>query len=172
MSDHQSDWRVIDGPAIGRDPEFLLSDIRVNAHFFETGNMSRNISARLVTKTPTLVESTGRILPDMPGNLRIHSSRFLSNYRGVEFGPNRGVLALIEDGYVVELFLPPDQFESLLPLLTPPPPQAGLMIEVDKTLDQKLYFEEDKYFWNDLLSPLVFFNEFELSVPRNSGALA
>ena len=161
--DHE-DWRVTEGPSIGAEPEFTLSDIRLGANFFVTGAMSRNIAARLSTATPTVVESSGRRLADMCGTLRIHDSQFLDEFRGVDLGGCRGVLALLNaDEYVVEIFLPPDQFESLLPLLAPAPARAELLIEIERTLDQAV-FEELRYFWDDRRSPTIPFNEFKLSV--------
>jgi len=172
MSEGDADWRVTEGPAIGAEPEFLLSDIELNAHFYVTGGMSRDISASLATSTPTLVESLGRTLPELSGYLRIFDDHPERSYPGlhqghfesVELGSQRGVLALLAPGHFgVHLYLPPEQFALVLPLLSPAPSRARLRIEIERTLDQNL-FEEDKHFWNDRLSPIILFNEFKISV--------
>ena len=167
----QPDWRVTEGPAIGTEPLFELHEVSLHADFFVTGGMSRRIFSRLVTETPTMVESLGRTLPDIAGALRIYAAASARAYVGwseglglnVELDGNRGVLAIVRDHYEVELHLPPEQFESLVALLPWAPRKANLRIEVERTLDQGLLPSEG-FFWNDHLSPVILFNEFELKM--------
>jgi hypothetical protein len=170
------DWRVTDGPAFGIEPEFELSNIRPKAHFIETGVMFRLITADLTASAPTLVESLNRTLPQLSGFLRIVDSHptgaIASIGEGglIDLGPQRGVLGLHSpDAYVVKLHLPTDQFEMLLPLMVPAPATARLRIEVDRNLDQGL-LDNERHFWNDRLSPVILFNEFEISLPARDGS--
>ena len=80
---HHHDWRVTEGPAIGAEPEFEFSDIRLNANFIVTGTILRSISASLTTSTPTLVESLGRPLPELFGLLRIFDNHPERSYPGI-----------------------------------------------------------------------------------------
>ena len=177
MADHpEDDWRVTEGPAFGVEPEFDLSDIRPGANFYVTGSMSRRITATVTASTPTLVESLDRTLPQLSGFLRIfddHHRRTITGFgegKPVDLGPHRGAMWLSSpDRYVVHLYLPPDQFERLLPLLAPAPAAARLRIEVERTLDQGL-LDTQLHFWNDRLSPVILFNEFELSLPARDGS--
>ena len=170
MADHPEDWRITEGPAFGVEPAFDLSDIRLRANFHATGAMSRSITARLTTATPTRVESLDRTLPELGGFLRIlddhpeRSVQFLRDGAPVPLGRDRGVLKLVgPDRYDVYLYLPTDQFARLLPMLAPPPLTARLRIEVERTLDQGVV-NSDAHFWNDHLSPVILFNEFEISL--------
>lgn len=167
-----ADWRISEGPAIGIEPEFELSDIRLGANFFVTGGISRSISASLTTSTPTLVESLGRTLPELFGQVRIFDSHpeqsypglYQNHFESIELGSHRGVLALVApDWFVVHLYLPPDQFAMLLSLLTPAPPKTSLRIEIERSLDQGL-LDLEHHFWNDHISPVILFNEFEFGV--------
>ena len=177
MADHpEVDWRVTEGPAFGIEPEFDLSDIRVGANFYVTGSMSRRITATVTASAPTLVESLDRTLPQLSGFLRIfddHHGHTLTSFGDgmpVELGPHRGAFWLRGlDRYVVHLYLPPDQFERLLPLMSPAPATARLRIEVERTLDQGL-LDSQLHFWNDRLSPVILFNEFEISLPARDGS--
>lgn len=175
MADQTRDWRITEGPAFGIEPEFDLSDIHLGANFFVTGSMSRRITARLTTTTPTLVESLGRTLPQLGGSLRIvdnhpkSTALFLRDGKPVDLGPARGVLGLAgPDCYALQLYLPADQFAKLLPMFSHRPAAGRLRIEVERTLDQGL-FEPDVHFWNDRLSPVILFNEFEFSFPDCEG---
>ena len=170
------DWRVTEGPAFGVEPEFELSDIRLGANFTVTGVMLRRITATVTASAPTLVESVGRTLPQLSGFLRIfdgHSQHTITSFGDgmpVDLGPARGALWLRgPDRYVVHLYLPADQFARLLPLMAPAPAAARLRIEVDRTLDQGL-LDTQLHFWNDRLSPVILFNEFELSLPARDGS--
>lgn len=177
MADHtDGDWRITEGPAFGIEPEFELSDIRPGANFWVTGSMSRHISAAVTTATPTRVESLGRTLPEIVGLLTIfdeHPGRTMTSVAdgmSVELGPERGALWVRSpDRYVVHLYLPTDQFAMLLPLMVPAPATARLRIEVERTIDQGV-FEPDSHFWNDRLSPVILFNEFEIILPDHSGS--
>lgn len=172
MADHpDGDWRVTEGPAFGIEPEFELSDIRLGAKFVVTGSMMRNISAAVAARAPTLVESLNQTLPELSGVLEIFDSqpqRTLMRFgegNPVDLGSTRGAMWLSGPGrYVVHLYLPPDQFQALLALFAPPPAAARLRIEVDRTLDQGL-LDSQSHFWNDRLSPVILFNEFEISLP-------
>jgi len=170
------DWRVKEGPAIGVEPEFELSDIRVGANFIVTGAMLRRITATVTASAPTLVESLGRTLPQLSGFLRIfegHCQHTITSFGDgvpIDLGPARGALWLRgPDRYVVHLYLPSDQFAMLLPLITSAPAGARLRVEVDRTLDQGLQ-DTQLHFWNDRLSPVILFNEFELSFPARDGS--
>ncbi|CAN7277928.1 hypothetical protein [Brevundimonas sp. LjRoot202] len=177
MADHpEDDWRVTEGPAFGAEPEFELSDIRPGANFIVTGSMLRRITATVTASAPTVVESLDRTLPQLSGFLGIydgHSGRTIlpiKHGRAVELGPHRGVMALISpERYVIHLCLPTEQFAMLLPLLAPAPAAARLRIEVDRTLDQGL-LDTQVHFWNDHLSPVILFNEFEISLPAPDGS--
>lgn len=170
-----SDWRVTEGPAFGVEPEFELSGIRLGANFFVTGSMSRRITAAVTATAPTRVESLDRALPQLSGFLRIfdsHPERTITGMTDgmpVPLGPHRGALWLRgPDGYVVHLYLPADQFDRLLSLMAPAPLAARLRIEVERTLDQGL-LDTEVHFWNDRLSPVILFNEFEISLPDRHG---
>lgn len=176
MADHADDWRVTEGPAFGVEPEFELSEIRLGVNFIVTGAMLRRITASVTASTPMLVESVGRTLPELSGFLRIfdgHSGHTLTSMedgRPFDLGGQRGALWLCNHGrYIVHLYLPTDQFERLLPMFTPAPAAARLRIEVDRTLDQGL-LDNQLHFWNDRLSPVILFNEFELSLPASDGS--
>lgn len=177
MADHpDDDWRVTEGPAFGVEPEFELSDIRLGANFIVTGSMMRRITAAVTASAPTVVESLDRTLPQLSGFLRIfdnHPGRTLTSFGDgmpVDLGPARGALWLRSpDRYVVHLYLPTDQFALLLPLMAPAPATARLRIEVDRTLDGGL-LDTQLHFWNDRLSPVILFNEFELSLPDRDGS--
>ncbi len=171
----ESDWRVTEGPAFGVEPAFELSDIRPGANFFVTGSMSRRVTAVATATAPTLVESLGRTLPQLSGFLRIFDSHpertvtAMGDGMPVPLGPHRGALWLrAPDRYVVHLYLPAAQFDGLLPLIVPAPSAARLRIEVERTLDQGL-LDTDLHFWNDRLSPVILFNEFEISLPDRDG---
>lgn len=171
MADHPEDWRITEGPAFGVEPEFDLSDIRLRVNFHVTGSISRRVTARLTTATPTCVESLDRTLPELCGSLRIfddHPERavqYLRDGKPVPLGRDRGVLRLVgPDRYDVHLYLPTEQFERLLPMIVSPPATARLRIEVERTLDQGVS-PPDVHFWNDRLSPVILFNEFEISLP-------
>ena len=75
------------------------------------------------------------------------------------------------DRYLVHLNLPPDQFAMLLPLFAPAPATARLRIEVERTIDQGL-FEPGIHFWNDRVSPVILFDEFQIVLPDSSGSYA
>jgi len=45
------DWRVTEGPAIGKEPGFEVSEVHIDLRFFVTGAMSRSIEARLISPT-------------------------------------------------------------------------------------------------------------------------
>ena len=177
MADHpDDDWRVTEGPAFGVEPEFDLSDIRLGANFIVTGVMLRRITATVTASAPTLVESLDRTLPQLSGFLRIfddHHGRTITGFGDgmpVDLGPHRGAMWLRgPDRYVVHLYLPPDQFEKLLPLMSPALATARLRIEVERTLDQGL-LDTQLHFWNDRLSPVILFNEFEISLPASDGS--
>lgn len=169
MSD---DWRVTEGPAMGIEPSFALRDVSVHADFYVPGGMGRRIMATLTTDSPAVVESQGRPLSAMPGLLRIYGHQTERSSIGhmvgrydmdVPMEAMRGVLAVFDEGYAVHLYLPREQFAELLPLFAPVPAQVTLRIEVERTLDQGLP-DSDSHFWNDRLSPVIVFNEFELSV--------
>lgn len=175
MGDHAEDWRITEGPAFGVEPEFELSEIRLGANFFVTGSMSRRITARLTTTTPTVIESLGIALPQLCGFFRIFDEQpectvlFMRDGKPVDLGPQRGVLGLVgPDRYAVHLYLPTDQFTRLLPIFAQPPVTARLRIEVERTIDQGVS-EPDVHFWNDRLSPVILFNEFEISLPDRDG---
>jgi hypothetical protein len=168
MSGSTSDWRVTEGPAIGTEPIFDLSDIVVDLHFFVTGGMSRSIYAKLATTSPTRVESTGSTLSELEGQLQIHDGLPEKSYPGlypehfgsIALGQNRGVLALpVPDMFIVHLYLPPEQFAATLSTLVQARGSTVLRMEIDRTLDQALPYEEC-FFWNDILSPVILFNEF------------
>jgi hypothetical protein len=168
----QTDWRVTDGPAIGIEPEFEITAVVVSADFYVAGSMSRHILAAIRTSTPTFVESLGRTLPEFTGHLRVYSQHPERSYPGLYpdhfgatmLGPNRGALAILPpDRYVVHLYLPLDQFEMVLPVLTCSARIARLRIEIDRTLDQGL-IDSQEHFWNDRISPVILFNEFSISV--------
>lgn len=174
--DPDQDWRVSEGPAFGVEPAFELSDIRLGANFYVTGSMSRRITAAVTASTPTLVESLGRTLPQLPGFLTIFDEHYERTIAGMEdgmpvhLGRERGALWLrAPDRYVIHLYLPGDQFEGLLRLMTPAPATARLRIEVERTLDQGL-LDTEVHFWNDRLSPVILFNEFEISLPARDGS--
>jgi hypothetical protein len=178
VADHpeDDDWRVTEGPAFGVEPQFELSSIRLGAHFIETGVMFRRITAAVTASEPVVVESLGRTLPELSGFLTIfdnHRARtipHLGEGMPVELGQARGAMWVRgPDGYEVHLYLPTDQFVLLLPLLAPTPPAARLRIEVDRTLDIGL-LDTQLHFWNDRLSPVILFNEFELSLPAHDGS--
>jgi len=169
------DWRVTEGPAIGAEPEFEISDVQVEASFHGDGSMSRGIWATLKTSTPTQVESLGLTLRQLTGVLRILDTDppllpgLLRNL--VELGPARGVLELASpDRYHVFLYLPPEQFAMLLPLFAPAPATGRLRIEVERLLHQAVD-EPDDNFWNDHQSPAIVFNTFEITFP-NGGSRA
>jgi hypothetical protein len=176
MTDYpHEDWRVTEGPAFGVEPEFALSDIRSGANFIVTGAMLRRITATVTASAPTLVESLDRTLSQLFGVLEIfdgHSEHTITSFgdgMGVETGTARGAMWLRSpDRYVVHLYLPTEQFARLLPLMAPAPATAKLRIEVDRTLDNGL-LDTQLYFWNDRLSPVILFNEFEISLPDRSG---
>ena len=166
------DWRVTDGPAIGLDPAFVLSDIEGLANFWITGSMSRRISARVAARTPLRVESIGIPLTDLQGLLTIYDEHpdrsnaglCAGHFDSVDLTHHRGGLAIHPPGgFAIHLYLPEGQFERLLPLLAARS-TARLQIEVDRTLDQALS-EEESLFWNDRVSPVVLFEEFRISVP-------
>jgi hypothetical protein len=166
------DWRVTDGPAIGYDPVFIISEIRPYANFYAPGSMSRGVYASLSTSTPTRVESVDRTLPELSGHLAVFDSHPDRSYAGlypghfdfIDLGIHRGALAVHPpDRYVVHLYLPPDQFADLLPLLLCGSPQMQLTVEIDRTLDQGL-LDSQSYFWNDRRSPVIPFNEFRVNV--------
>lgn len=176
MDDRLEDWRVTEGAAFGVEPEFELSDIRLGVNFIVTGSMLRRITATVTASEPTLVESLGRTLPQLSGFLKIfdgHQGRTITGMGDgmpVDLGGQRGALWVRSpDRYVVHLYMPTDQFEMLLPLMTPAPATARLRIEVDRTLDQGL-LDSQSHFWNDRLSPVILFNEFELSLPARDGS--
>lgn len=177
MADHpEDDWRVTEGPAFGVEPEFELTDIRFGANFYVTGSLSRRITATVTASTPMLVESLGRTLPRLCGSLRIfdeHHERTITGMedgRPVDLGSQRGALWLRgPDRYVVHLYLPSDQFDRLLRLMTPAPATAKLRIEVERTIDQGV-LDSELHFWNDRLSPVILFNEFEISLPDRDGS--
>ncbi|HEX6603389.1 MAG TPA: hypothetical protein VF027_00740 [Sphingomicrobium sp.] len=165
------DWRVTEGPGIGIEPLFELSQIHLNANFFVTGGMSRNMLALLSTKTPTRVESIDRTLPEMEGLIRIYSDLperafthlFGRGYDSFELYSQRGVLALVPpDRFAVHLYLPAMQYDLLLPMLARAS-RAMLRIEIERTLDQGL-LDDQTHFWNDRMSPIILFNEFEINV--------
>jgi hypothetical protein len=165
------DWRVTEGPGIGREPLFELSDIHLNASFFVTGGMSRNMLAALSTKTPTRVESIDRTLPEMEGFIRIYSNLpersythlFGRGYDSFELDSQRGVLAFVPpDKFGVHLYLPAAQYDLLLPMLARAS-KAMLRIEIERSLDQGL-LDNEVHFWNDRMSPIILFNEFEIIV--------
>jgi hypothetical protein len=161
------DWRVTEGPAIGLAPEFLLWDMLASASFYETGSMSRRISARASAQTPLMVESVGRKLSELEGALTIydylpdqsHAGLCPDHFDSVKLDSNRGALALHPPGrFMIHLYLPPDQFELLLPIIAPRFGPLVLQIEVERTLDQGLP-DQDMLFWNDQAAPVVLFNE-------------
>jgi hypothetical protein len=165
------DPRVREGPAIGIEPQFELSNVELNANFYVTGSMSRSMTASLATSTPTIVESLGRSLPELSGLLRIFDNQPNETYPGLyedhfgsmALGSQRGFLAIrAPDWYVVHLYLPPDQFAALLPLLCAGP-TAMLRIEIERTLEEGL-LDNEIHFWNERLSPVIRFNEFQISV--------
>lgn len=175
------DWRVTEGPAIGREPEFELADVRLNSQFNASGTLIQSASALLLTSSPTLVESLGCSLSELRGFIRIYDHLpdetyyhlFGGSYDSFELGSNRGVLAMVPlesctrvppESFLVHLYLPQDQFAALLPMLASAHGNPRLCIEIDRTLEQNV-FEEDVYFWNDRLSPLILFNEFRLDIP-------
>lgn len=175
MDDHLEDWRVTDGPAFGVEPEFELFNIRLGMNFIVTGTTSRRITASVTASEPTLVESLGRTLPQLSGSLRIFDGQrgrtitSMGEGTPVELRGQRGAMWVRSpDRYVVHLYLPSEQFEKLLPLVTPAPATARLRIEVDRTLDQGL-LDTQSHFWNDRQSPVVLFNEFEISLPDAHG---
>lgn len=166
----QPDWRVTDGPNIGQEPLFDLSEIRLHSRFITTGEMLRDISGTLTTATPTLVESIGRPLSALSGSFRIYSylpdrafsHLFGQGYGAFELHGHRGVLAFTaRESFLVHLYLPAEQFEQLLPMLGRARSRVQLRIEIERTLDQGV-FEEDVHFWNDRVSPIILFNEFEI----------
>lgn len=168
MSGHD-DWRITEGPAIGIEPEFALSDVELTANFFVTGTMSRAVTAKLTTATPTRVESVDRLLSEFAGRLHIFDSHPNRSYPGlypghfdsIELGEQRGALALLAPNrFAVHLYLPADQFAALLPLVTSSGMQ--LRIEVERTIDQGLP-DEQAFFWNDRVSPVILFNEFRIA---------
>jgi hypothetical protein len=176
VTDHERDWRVTEGPVFGIEPEFELTAIRSGANFFVTGSMSRRITADLTTSTPTLVESAGVALPRLTGSLAVYDEHpercVLLPRKGppTPLGNHRGILGMITpDRYLVILYLPPDQFARLLPLLCPASPRAMLRIEVDRTLDQGL-LDSQSHFWDDRASPVILFNEFEITLPDAHGS--
>lgn len=168
MSD---DWRVTEGPAIGSEPVFDLSGIMTLASFSVTGWMGRRVQAVLSTVTATVVESSGLLLSAMPGLLRIFDSPAERAAVGWHHGDRetvpldgaRGAIAVFGERYGIDLHLPPEQFDALLPMLAGAQ-SARLRIEVERTLDQGL-LDDQKLFWNDRLSPRIVFDEFEISVP-------
>lgn len=169
---HYPDWRVTEGPAIGREPVFVLTNIRLSANFYITGTMSRGIVATLATSTPTRVETVNRSMSEMTGFIRIFDEiperSYLPLFQGppggIELRASRGVLWIVPpDRFAVDLYLPPHQFEKLIALFSCGCAEAELRVEVDRSLDQGLC-DEDVYFWNDRLSPVVLFNEFEITV--------
>lgn len=177
MADHpERDWRVTEGPAFGIEPEFELSGIRLGANFYVTGTMSRRITAVVTASAPTVVESLGRPLSQLSGFLRIfdsHHGRTVTSMEDgmpVDLGGQRGAMWLRgPDRYVVHLYLPTDQFDRLAPLMTPAPATARLRIEVERTLDQGL-LNTQEHFWNDRVSPVILFDEFEISLPARDGS--
>jgi hypothetical protein len=176
LADHpDSDWRVTEGPAFGVEPEFELSDIRLGAKFIVTGSMMRRITAAVTASAPTVVESLSRTLPELSGFLEIfdtHPTRTLTRFGEgdpVDLGSMRGAIWLgSPDHYVVHLYLPPEQFALLLALMASAPATARLRIEVERTLDNGL-LDNQLHFWNDRLSPVILFNEFEISLPDRQG---
>lgn len=161
---------------IGAHPEFVVSDIQLRANFYVTGTMSRHIVAHAATDAHTLVESVGKRLSDMTGFLTIFDDLPRQSYAGlcrhhfdtVELGSHRGALASHPpDHFLLHLYIPADQFDRLLPLMTAPGVTGRLSIEVERTLDQGLA-DEDSHFWNDTKSPVVLFNEFRLTVAHRS----
>ena len=178
---YAADPRVTEGPAIGREPEFELSDIWLHSSFSVVGTMSRKMSANLSTSSPTMVESLGRKLSELRGLIQIYNDLpdktfyhlFGGAYDSFELFGHRGVLAMVPlaeftripaEGFLVHLYLPPDQFAALCPALTSAERNARLYIEIERTVEQNVY-EEDVHFWNDRISPLILFNEFRLDVP-------
>ena len=176
MEGPSADLRVTDGPAFGVEPEFDLSNIRLGMNFVVTGSILRRVTATVTASAPTLVESLGHTLPQLSGFLRIfdgHESRTITGMGDrmpVDLEGQRGAMWVRSpDQYVVHLYLPTDQFERLLPLMTPAPATARLRIEVDRTLDQGL-LDSQSHFWNDRQSPVILFNEFEISLPARDGS--
>lgn len=170
MDVNADDWRVTEGPAIGLEPELELSEISFQANFYVTGGMSRMIGARLSTITPIPVESLGRSLSELNGYIRIfdhlpahtYPGLFPDHFGHVELAEQRGAMAMLAEHFAMHLYLPPDQFALSLPLFSAPSRKAQLRIEIERTLDQGL-LDNEKLFWNDRLSPVILFNEFQLS---------
>ena len=120
----QSDWRVTDGPAIGRAPLFDLSEIRLRADFYATGAMSRSIMADLSSTSPMWLERLERHLAELPGYLEVFEALPEASYPGlypdlfqsIALNGQRGALAAVApDHYAIHLYLPPDQFAELAP---------------------------------------------------------
>lgn len=179
------DWRVTEGPAIGREPEFELAELRLHSQFNVTGTLTQSVTALLSTSSPAVVESLGCSLSELRGFIRIYdhlpdeaySHLFGGPYDSFKLGSNRGVLAMVPlerftrappESFLIHLYLPPDQFAVLVPMVACARANPQLYIEIERTLEQNV-FEEDVHFWNDRLSPLILFNEFRLDVPIYRG---
>ena len=169
----QGDWRVTDGPAIGRAPLFDLSEIRLRADFHASGAMSRSIMADLSSTSPMWLERMECHLAELPGYLEVFEALPEKSYPGlypdlfesIALDGQRGALAAVApDHYAIHLYLPPDQFAAILPLVGTAQRRARLLIDIDRTIDQGLP-DEECHFWNDWLSPVVLFNEFSLVSP-------
>ena len=182
------DWRVTEGPSIGREPEFELSDIRFHSSFSVTGTMMRSASASLSTGSPATVHSLGRPLSELSGFIRIYDHLpeetfyhlFGGAYDSFELHSHRGVLAMVPleaftrvppESFLLHLYLPDEQFSALLPMLAAARGKPRLYIEIERTLDQNV-FEEDGHFWNDRVSPLFLFNEFRFDIPTYGGSVS
>lgn len=137
--------------------------------------MSRPIIARLTTTTPTLVESLGKTLPLLCGFLRIidehpeSTALFLRDGKPVDLGPERGVLGLIgPDRYAVHLYCRPISSRGSYQGSPSLSRRRGCASR-SKGLSIRACSTRKIHLWNDRLSPVILFNEFELSLPDRDG---